>query len=442
MEQKILKALIAGNDGSGKTSFVAVLNNVMTPSGACPSIVRDWTKEIELGTTKYVFQVTDMACSHVLTSARKLYYADVNLVLLMFAVNDRESFLLCRSTWIPEIQSEVPSAGIVLIGNKTDTRTQSSRLTSHNFVETEEGYKLAEAMKLLGYFELSVLKERDRVEEVVYESVRRYLRSTGDNLANQLTSVVLSTLSLNRVQFISSTRTTSKHQVLRVVVLGSTKCGKSAFLWCLVHQKFPKPTTPPFVDEWRTICTIDDVPYALEVFDMSGLSESQKIVSSFVTEKTSVVIMLYNVLAATTLDDCRLKWFPLVSQLAPQATTVLVGTHTDQRATQPLGTPATVDNETGQAVAKKLNALFYEVGLPSEDSHARTIVAKALEHYADNVLGHKQLFKTSSQPSDKQSKTKSLTTPIQAPVASIISFASSGEVSVGHILKESTSKIK
>jgi GTPase SAR1 family protein len=442
MEQKILKALIAGNDGSGKTSFVAVLNNVMTPSGACPSIVRDWTKEIELGTTKYVFQVTDMACSHVLTSARKLYYADVNLVLLMFAVNDRESFLLCRSTWIPEIQSEVPSAGIVLIGNKTDTRTQSSRLTSHNFVETEEGYKLAEAMKLLGYFELSVLKERDRVEEVVYESVRRYLRSTGDNLANQLTSVVLSTLSLNRVQFISSTRTTSKHQVLRVVVLGSTKCGKSAFLWCLVHQKFPKPTTPPFVDEWRTICTIDDVPYALEVFDMSGLSESQKIVSSFVTEKTSVVIMLYNVLAATTLDDCRLKWFPLVSQLAPQATTVLVGTHTDQRATQPLGTPATVDNETGQAVAKKLNALFYEVGLPSEVSHARTIVAKALEHYADNVLGHKQLFKTSSQPSDKQSKTKSLTTPIQAPVASIISFASSGEVSVGHILKESTSKIK
>jgi hypothetical protein len=100
------------------------------------------------------------------------------------------------------------------------------------------------------------------------------------------------------------------------------------------------------------------------------------------------------------------------------------------------------ESQKGQAVAKKLNALFYEVGLPSEVSHARTIVAKALEHYADNVLGHKQLFKTSSQPSDKQSKTKSLTTPIQAPVASIISFASSGEVSVGHILKESTSKIK
>lgn len=38
MEEKTLRILVAGNDGSGKTSFVAVLQGVMTESGSCPMV--------------------------------------------------------------------------------------------------------------------------------------------------------------------------------------------------------------------------------------------------------------------------------------------------------------------------------------------------------------------------------------------------------------------
>jgi hypothetical protein len=49
-----------------------------------------------------------------------------------------------------------------------------------------QGQQVAEKLQLLGYFELSVIKERHLVVEVLYESIRRYLKPTLGSLVNEL----------------------------------------------------------------------------------------------------------------------------------------------------------------------------------------------------------------------------------------------------------------
>ncbi len=49
----------------------------------------------------------------------------MDVFLVCFAVDNRDSYENLRSTWVPEVRRHRPGAALIVVGTKTDLRDQS-----------------------------------------------------------------------------------------------------------------------------------------------------------------------------------------------------------------------------------------------------------------------------------------------------------------------------
>ena len=89
-------------------------------------------------------------------------------VILVFSVNDFQSYNNILTKWIPKIKQHCPSAPIVLVGNKTDLKEKSNENVS-----TEMGKHLALEINAAAYFECSCRDERIATIERIFEAAAR-----------------------------------------------------------------------------------------------------------------------------------------------------------------------------------------------------------------------------------------------------------------------------
>lgn len=109
---------------------------------------------------------------------QKSYSADVDVFLVVFAVDNRDSFENVFATWLKEIKKYCPHSAIVVVGNKADLREDDGVLAEQasygkpvlNFDE----YKLRcyQAQMVESYMECSALDSESNVQAVFEEIVR------------------------------------------------------------------------------------------------------------------------------------------------------------------------------------------------------------------------------------------------------------------------------
>lgn len=103
-------------------------------------------------------------------SFRPLFYPDTDVILLCFSLVHRDSLSNVIDRWLPELKYFCPGVPIVLVGNKSDLRSNPSVIDSLIKQATcpiseTEGRKVAERIRAHAYVECSA-RTRSGVGEV------------------------------------------------------------------------------------------------------------------------------------------------------------------------------------------------------------------------------------------------------------------------------------
>ena len=115
---KEIKCILLGDAGVGKTSFVKKIKGKDLDTKL--TIGFEETKiSAEINKEKVEVQLFDTAGQEKFRSIPKNYYQDVDSILLMFDVTNKDSFEAIEQ-WISSIKDNVHNSKIILIGNKID----------------------------------------------------------------------------------------------------------------------------------------------------------------------------------------------------------------------------------------------------------------------------------------------------------------------------------
>lgn len=166
--RSILKVLLVGNCGVGKSSLLRRYFEGSYTEGSCSSTagVEIYTKHLVLDGSEYMCKIWDTAGAenaHIITQA---YYKNAHAFGLVFDVTDHASFESIPS-WLEKISAHgQPNARVVLVGNKSDSFDSRARAVSkeeakqcvitHNlsaYIETSasEGVHITELIDLLAH---------------------------------------------------------------------------------------------------------------------------------------------------------------------------------------------------------------------------------------------------------------------------------------------------
>ena len=107
---------------------------------------------------------------------RPLSYPDTNVILIIFGINNPDSFQNVTEKWVPEVRHFCPKVPYVLVGTKKDLRNDAGTIdslakTKQKPITVQEGIMLAERVKAVTYIECSA-KTRDGVREVFEAAAR------------------------------------------------------------------------------------------------------------------------------------------------------------------------------------------------------------------------------------------------------------------------------
>lgn len=151
------KLVVTGDASVGKTSLLSILNG-----DGFPDVCQDWDiKNISVpfaGRNRTVL-LADTAGQERFRSLTSLLYKNADVVFIVFAIDDRESFDHLDK-WLEEVDRYLPNKAIprFLVGNKID-------LTDRK-VTTEEATNFAKANGIKQYLETSA-KENKNVQEML-----------------------------------------------------------------------------------------------------------------------------------------------------------------------------------------------------------------------------------------------------------------------------------
>ena len=125
MKKKLLKIMILGNSGVGKTSLLQQYISQQFTGRYKVTLGADFlTKDITIDTEKMKLQIWDTAGQERYHSMNEAYYRGSDGCLLVYDVTDGASFD-CLDKWVKTFLSHIPeykiaTFPIVLLGNKAD----------------------------------------------------------------------------------------------------------------------------------------------------------------------------------------------------------------------------------------------------------------------------------------------------------------------------------
>lgn len=148
--------VFAGSSSVGKTALLISYTTNVFPGEYVPSVFDNYQANVRRADGIQEMQLRDTPGSSEYARLRTLSYAGSDVAGLCFAVNSRRSFEDVSTVWVPEIRTALPDAPIILIGLKTDLRTNTYAALSDP-VSTAEGEALASAIGAAAYCENSAL---------------------------------------------------------------------------------------------------------------------------------------------------------------------------------------------------------------------------------------------------------------------------------------------
>ncbi|MHA1675291.1 MAG: Rab family GTPase [Promethearchaeota archaeon] len=175
-EEKIIKFgfkfTLIGDSGVGKTSLVNRFVEGIFPHDFRPTIgVNILSHTYTFMENQVKLSIFDLGSQKFFQRVRKTYYLGTNAAILVFDLNNRESFLAVTS-WREEFEKYVDGDYIlVLVGNKSDLEQE---------VSTKEAQDLAQLWNVV-YIETSAL-EGENVEEMFVMTTFNIIQKTQELL--------------------------------------------------------------------------------------------------------------------------------------------------------------------------------------------------------------------------------------------------------------------
>lgn len=169
---KPIKVTAVGDGMVGKTCMLITYTTKKFPSEYVPTVFDNYPEKIILDGEEFNVTLWDTAGQEDYERLRPLSYPHTDCFLLCFSVSARSSYENVASKWHPEIKHHCPNVPIVLVGTKSDLRSQETL----DLVTTREGKKMKKKIKAYKYVECSAIKQ-EGLQEVFLEALRAVLKS-------------------------------------------------------------------------------------------------------------------------------------------------------------------------------------------------------------------------------------------------------------------------
>ncbi|CAO2601012.1 Rho-related GTP-binding protein Rho6 [Lemmus lemmus] len=122
------KLVLVGDVQCGKTAMLQVLAKDCYPETYVPTVFENYTACLETDEQRVELSLWDTSGSPYYDNVRPLCYSDSDAVLLCFDISRPETMDSALKKWRTEILDYCPSTRVLLIGCKTDLRTDLSTL--------------------------------------------------------------------------------------------------------------------------------------------------------------------------------------------------------------------------------------------------------------------------------------------------------------------------
>ncbi|XP_064613831.1 rho-related GTP-binding protein RhoE-like [Liolophura sinensis] len=155
------KIVIVGDCNCGKTTLINRYIKGEYLEKYTPTGFDTYTGTYKVSSTYRIkMSIWDTSGDSGYDRVRPLSYTDADLVLVCFSIGDPDSVENVKTKWHPEIREYCPNQPIMLIGCKSDLRTDTSTIsklekTKQTVLSYDQGLSLAKQIGALVYSETS-----------------------------------------------------------------------------------------------------------------------------------------------------------------------------------------------------------------------------------------------------------------------------------------------
>eukprot|EP00301_Raphidiophrys_heterophryoidea_P012239 c18642_g1_i1.p1 GENE.c18642_g1_i1~~c18642_g1_i1.p1 ORF type:complete len:210 (+),score=51.13 c18642_g1_i1:79-708(+) len=178
--QKEVKCVVVGDGAVGKTCLLMSYTTQSFPTEYVPTVFDNYSTNIMVNGSTITLGLWDTAGQEEFDQLRPLSYSDANIFLVCFAVTSPVSFENVKSKWLPELAKHQPKAPTVLVGTKSDLRTDQDILNELarkrlEPVSPEKAQQFAESHQMSGGYVECSARTLKGVKEVFDRTIHTVL---------------------------------------------------------------------------------------------------------------------------------------------------------------------------------------------------------------------------------------------------------------------------
>ncbi|PPQ73034.1 hypothetical protein CVT24_001414 [Panaeolus cyanescens] len=122
------KLVVVGDGGCGKTCLLIVYAENRFPEAYIPTVFENYVTLVQHESKVVEVALWDTAGQEEYDRLRPLSYPESDVILIVFSVDFPTSLANVLDKWYPEVSHFCPSTPLLLVGTKTDLRTDQTTI--------------------------------------------------------------------------------------------------------------------------------------------------------------------------------------------------------------------------------------------------------------------------------------------------------------------------
>eukprot|EP01084_Bolivina_argentea_P065498 119386_1 len=164
-----VKCVVVGDGAVGKTCLLISYTTNDFPKDYVPTVFDNYNATVMVDDQQINLGLWDTAGQEDYDRLRPLSYPQTNVFLVCYSVISKDSHSNVTEKWVPEISHHAPGVPMILIGTKSDLRTDNQ--FKSNMVTEDEGNSLAKSIGAIKYIECSALTQAN-LKSVFDEAIK------------------------------------------------------------------------------------------------------------------------------------------------------------------------------------------------------------------------------------------------------------------------------
>ncbi|XP_035812845.2 rho-related GTP-binding protein RhoF-like isoform X2 [Amphiprion ocellaris] len=178
-EQKEFNIVAVGDAACGKTALITTYTTGVFPEYCLPTVLESTVANTVFDGQQFQLNISDCSGTEDFDRLRPMSYRNVDVVLICYDVMSPATFENVFHRWYPEVQHFCARVPIILVGCKTDLRSDKfleEKLWSlgQNAIMYTQGEEARRKISAVAYLECSA-KCHEKVDDVFREATKQAL---------------------------------------------------------------------------------------------------------------------------------------------------------------------------------------------------------------------------------------------------------------------------